>query len=91
MATVYRAIQTSIGREVAVKLREALAAYGRQLGPTVPELSFCAGVSQLLDEDESAEAIIARADMAQYLAKSSGQAHIRTQRGLAEPMPAAKT
>ena len=79
------------GREVAVKLREALAAYGRQLGPTVPELSFCAGVSQLLDEDESAEAIIARADMAQYLAKSSGQAHIRTQRGLAEPMPAAKT
>jgi len=79
------------GREVAVKLREALTAYGRQLGPTVPELSFCAGVSQLLDEDESAEAIIARADMAQYLAKSSGQAHIRTQRGLAEPMSAAKT
>ena len=78
------------GREVAVKLKEALTAFGRQLGPTVPELSFCAGVSQLLDEDESAEAIIARADMAQYLAKSSGQAHIRTQRGLAEPMSAAK-
>jgi len=79
------------GREVAVKLRDALTAYGRQLGPTVPELSFCAGVSQLLDEDESAEEIIARADMAQYLAKSAGQAHIRTQRGLAEPMSAAKT
>jgi len=78
------------GREVAVKLREALAAYARSLGPTVPELSFCAGVSQLLDEDLSGDEIIARADMAQYLAKSAGQAHIRTQRGLAEPISASR-
>lgn len=78
------------GREVAVKLREALAAYTRSLGPTVPELSFCAGVSQLLDEDLSGDEIIARADMAQYLAKSAGQAHIRTQRGLAEPISASR-
>jgi diguanylate cyclase (GGDEF)-like protein len=76
------------GREVAVKLREALSAYARSLGPSVPELSFCAGVSQLLDEDTSPEEVIARADMAQYLAKSAGQAHIRTQHGLAEPMSA---
>lgn len=74
------------GREVAVKLREALSAYAKSLGPSVPELSFCAGISQLLDEDTSPEEIIARADMAQYLAKSAGQAHIRTQRGLAEPL-----
>jgi diguanylate cyclase (GGDEF)-like protein len=76
------------GREVAVKLRDALSAYARSLGPSVPELSFCAGISQLLDEDTSPEEIIARADMAQYLAKSAGQAHIRTQRGLAEPISA---
>lgn len=78
------------GREVAVKLRDALAAHARSLGPTVPELSFCAGVSQLLDEDLSGDEIIARADMAQYLAKSAGQAHIRTQRGLAEPISASR-
>ncbi|HLC01673.1 MAG TPA: diguanylate cyclase [Anaerolineales bacterium] len=78
------------GREVAVKLRDALAAYARSLGPTVPELSFCAGVSQLLDEDLSGDEIITRADMAQYLAKSAGQAHIRTQRGLAEPISASR-
>lgn len=76
------------GREVGVKLREALAAYARSLGPSVPALSFCAGVSQLLDEDTSVEEIITRADMAQYLAKSAGQAHIRTQSGLAEPISA---
>jgi diguanylate cyclase (GGDEF)-like protein len=76
------------GRDVAVKLREAMSAYARSLGPSVPELSFCAGVSQLLDEDTSPEEIVARADMAQYLAKSAGQAHIRTQRGLAEPISA---
>ncbi len=79
------------GREVAVKLREALSAYARSLGPSVPELSFCAGISQLLDEDTSPEEIIARADMAQYLAKSAGQAHIRTQRGLAEPISATRS
>lgn len=79
------------GREVAVKLREALSAYARSLGPSVPELSFCAGISQLLDEDTSPEEIIARADMAQYLAKSAGQAHIRTQRGLAEPISASRS
>jgi diguanylate cyclase (GGDEF)-like protein len=79
------------GREVAVKLREALSAYARSLGPTVLELSFCAGVSQLLDEDTSPDEIIARADMAQYLAKSAGQAHIRTQRGLAEPISVSQT
>lgn len=78
------------GREVAVKLGEALSTYSRSLGPTVPELSFCAGISQLLDEDKSPEEIIARADMAQYLAKSAGQAHIRTQRGLAEPISASR-
>jgi diguanylate cyclase (GGDEF)-like protein len=76
------------GREVAIKLREAVSAYARSLGPSVPELSFCAGISQLLNEDTSPEEVIARADMAQYLAKSAGQAHIRTQRGLAEPIPA---
>jgi diguanylate cyclase (GGDEF)-like protein len=54
---------------VANKLRKALMAYGLQLGPAVPPLTFCAGVSHML----------ARADSAQYLAKEGGKADIRTE------------
>ncbi|OGO18745.1 MAG: hypothetical protein A2Z14_09670 [Chloroflexi bacterium RBG_16_48_8] len=63
----------------ANKLRKALLAYGLQLGPAVPALSFCAGVSQMHKEDYSIDDMLARADSAQYLAKEGGKADIRTE------------
>jgi diguanylate cyclase (GGDEF)-like protein len=67
---------------VANKLRKALGAYGLQLGPGVPPLTFCAGVSHLHKEDHSIDDMLARADSAQYLAKESGKADIRTEQAL---------
>jgi diguanylate cyclase (GGDEF)-like protein len=63
---------------VARKLRKALAAYGKQLGPVVPMLTFSAGVSQLRAADSSIDDILIRADSAQYLAKQTGRGGIRT-------------
>jgi diguanylate cyclase (GGDEF)-like protein len=70
---------------VANKLRRALAAYSHQLGPAVPGLTFCAGLSQLHESDRSIDDILSRADDAQYLAKATGKAHTRTESELAEP------
>jgi diguanylate cyclase (GGDEF)-like protein len=67
---------------VANKLRRALNAYSAQLGPAVPPLTFSAGISQLHDADSSFEDMLARADAAQYLAKTSGKAQARTERDL---------
>jgi diguanylate cyclase (GGDEF)-like protein len=67
---------------VANKLRKALIAYGLQLGPAVPPLTFCAGVSHMHSEDHSIDDMLARADSAQYLAKESGKADIRTEMAL---------
>jgi diguanylate cyclase (GGDEF)-like protein len=73
------------GQKVANKLRKALVAYSQRLGPMIPALTFCAGASQLLKEDRSIDDILARADDAQYLAKSTGKAHTRTQVELSHP------
>ena len=64
---------------VANKLRKALGAYGASLGTSVPPLTFCAGVAQRREEDESIDELLARADQAQYGAKSGGKAQIRSQ------------
>ncbi len=66
-------------KKVSAKLSRALAAYSRHLGPAVPELTFCAGVAKMRDEDETVDDILARADEAQYLAKETGKAHTRTE------------
>ncbi len=70
---------------VTAKLRKALAAYGQQLGPAVPALSFCAGVSQLRPEDATIDDILSRADEAQYLAKGTGPGHTRSEKELVPP------
>jgi len=64
---------------VANKLRRALNALSAQLGPAVPPLTFSAGISRLHDADISFEDMLARADAAQYLAKTTGKAHARTE------------
>ena len=64
---------------VAQKLRKALLAYGSQLGPAIQPLTFCAGVSQMREEDASIDDVLARADSAQYLAKESGKADTRSE------------
>lgn len=61
------------------KLRKALSAFSKQLGPSVPELTFCAGVAQLREDDETGEALLARADDAQCRAKDAGTGQTRTQ------------
>lgn len=71
-------------QSVVHKLRRALHAYSEQLGPEVPSLTFCAGLSQLRSTDTSIEAMLQRADEAQYLAKETGKDHTRTQRELAD-------
>jgi diguanylate cyclase (GGDEF)-like protein len=67
---------------VAEKLRKALAAYGSQLSPSLPSLTLSVGVGQISDEDDAIEDILARADKAQYLAKSAGKSLTRTQEDL---------
>lgn len=63
---------------VSNKLSRALFAYSKQLGPAVPDLTFCGGVSQLKRGDNSIDDLLARADEAQYFAKATGKAHTRT-------------
>lgn len=72
---------------VTSKLRRALTAYGQQLGPAVPVLSFCAGVSQLHPDDSTIDDILSRADEAQYLAKGSGPGHTRSEKELVVSPP----
>lgn len=71
-------------QNVAGKLRRALVAYGQQLSPIVPPLTFCGGVSYLRDTDTSIDDMLARADNAQYLAKESGKDDTRTELDLDE-------
>jgi diguanylate cyclase (GGDEF)-like protein len=78
---------------VTAKLRKALNAYGLQLGPAVPMLSFCAGVGQLRPDDSTIDDILSRADEAQYLAKGTGPGHTRSEKELVvspPPPPAAE-
>jgi diguanylate cyclase (GGDEF)-like protein len=72
-------------QNVAEKLRKALASYGHQLGPMVPQLTFCAGASQIAASDATVDDMLSRADQAMYLAKDTGKAHTRTQRELPQP------
>lgn len=67
--------------EVGNKLRKALAAFSRRtsLEETLPPLTFCAGVSQRHESDQSVDDMLARADGAQYLAKATGKAHTRVE------------
>jgi len=64
---------------VAVKLRRALEASTAGLAENVSGLSFSAGVSQMLFEDETIDDLLARADQVQYQAKGEGRGQIRTQ------------
>ena len=70
---------------VAAKLRKALAAYVHQFGAALPSLTFCAGVAQLRESDTTIDDILGRADEAQYMAKTTGKDHTRTQTELPEP------
>ncbi|MGA9533022.1 MAG: diguanylate cyclase [Anaerolineales bacterium] len=63
----------------AEKLRRALSAFSERLGPEVPKLSFCGGISNLSPDDESIEALLRRADEAQYLAKATGKGKIQNE------------
>ncbi len=69
-------------QHVAAKLRKSLAAYGTQLSPSLPSLTLSVGVGQISEEDDAIEDILARADKAQYLAKSAGRSLTRTQNDL---------
>jgi diguanylate cyclase (GGDEF)-like protein len=64
---------------VAEKLRKSLTAYSRRLGPALPTLTFCAGVAQLMEDDQSIDDLLGRADKAQYRAKDSGKDKIEPQ------------
>jgi diguanylate cyclase (GGDEF)-like protein len=66
-------------QRVAEKLRKSLAAYSRRLGPALPTLTFCAGVAQLKEDDQSIDDLLGRADKAQYRAKDSGKDSIESQ------------
>jgi diguanylate cyclase (GGDEF)-like protein len=75
---------TLAGAENATdKLRRALTAFSGRMKPAISELNFCAGVSQMRDDDNG-EAILSRADDAQYLAKGNGKGHTRTEEELAQ-------
>jgi diguanylate cyclase (GGDEF)-like protein len=65
---------------VAEKLRKSLAAYSSRLGPALPTLTFCAGVAQLNEDDQSIDDLLGRADNAQYRAKDNGKDSIEPQR-----------
>jgi len=66
------------------KLRRALSAFSGNMEPTLSALDFCAGVSQMHEGDNS-EAILSRADDAQYLAKGNGKGQTRTEEELDRP------
>jgi diguanylate cyclase (GGDEF)-like protein len=66
-------------QHVTLKLRKALSAYSNHLGPSLPALTFCAGVGQLREDDQSIEDLLARSDEAQYKAKDAGKSQTRTQ------------
>jgi diguanylate cyclase (GGDEF)-like protein len=67
-------------QRVSNKLRKALIAYSRRHGPWIPSLTFCAGIGQLRNDDQSIDDLLARSDEAQYRAKDAGEGQTRTQR-----------
>lgn len=82
--------ETDLGgaTSVASKLSKALVAYGAQLSPSMPSLTLSVGIGQINPDDEEIEQILARADKAQYLAKSSGKSLTRTQDDLSQAQAA---
>jgi diguanylate cyclase (GGDEF)-like protein len=73
--------ETNLGgaQNVSSKLRRALIAFGQQISPIVPPLTFCGGISQLREADTSIDDMLARADSAQYLAKDMGKDDTKTE------------
>jgi diguanylate cyclase (GGDEF)-like protein len=67
-------------QRVSNKLRKSLIAYSSRHGPWIPSLTFCAGIGQLRNEDQSIDDLLARSDEAQYRAKDAGKGQTRTQR-----------
>jgi len=66
-------------QNVASKLRRALMAFGKQISPMIPPLTFCGGISHLREGDTSIDDMLGRADSAQYLAKETGKDDTRTE------------
>jgi diguanylate cyclase (GGDEF)-like protein len=64
---------------VVNKLQRAMLAFSSNLGPSMPRITFCAGIAQMREDDEGIDDMLARADQAQYLAKTSGKAQVRSQ------------
>jgi diguanylate cyclase (GGDEF)-like protein len=72
------------GIKVINRLRESLLQYSTDASPSLPPLTFCAGVAQLSAEDESIDDLLARADRLQYLAKNAGKNSTITEKDLPE-------
>jgi diguanylate cyclase (GGDEF)-like protein len=68
-------------KNAMAKLHRALSALTGRMQPAVSDLDFCAGVSQMRDDD-SAQSMLGRADESQYLAKASGKGQTRTEEDL---------
>jgi len=73
--------ETSIKGGVGVtnKLKRALIAFTSRPDSVISSLTFSAGLAQYRFEDESIDALLARADRAQYQAKDAGKGQVRTQ------------
>jgi len=67
------------GVGVTQKLKRALIAFTSRPNCVISSLTFSAGLAQFRFEDESIDALLARADHAQYKAKDAGKGQIRTQ------------
>jgi diguanylate cyclase (GGDEF)-like protein len=73
---------------VVDRLRESLTEYSEKTNPSLPQLTFCAGIAELTPADESIDEMLARADRLQYLAKSAGKNSTKTERDLPREAPA---
>jgi diguanylate cyclase (GGDEF)-like protein len=77
--------ETAGAINVVGKLRRALLSTTRPYGASLPPLTFSAGISMLNDDDRTIDALLARADDAQYLAKGAGRGETRTEVDLGRP------
>lgn len=68
---------------VVDRLRQSLLEYSEGANPSIPRLTFCAGVAELTPADETIDEMLARADRLHYMAKSAGKNTTKTERDLA--------
>lgn len=54
------------------RMRKAVLAFSQVAEKPIPALSYCAGITQLREDDETADDLLRRADGAQYRAKADG-------------------